>query len=248
MTAQSHDRCIFDNERWSVPLMSPQFVVTETYGFTPISVSTDCWKGYLQTFSVVQKRLLLQSFHVGLSEDDPDSTRSIAGVAPKPHCGYSSYSNVNLELGFTGWVHLGKDFIRENYVHCGLSGHSDFRKVVALRFVEGDLVEREDISDHPSVGVVNPRQEELMTLAIESVLVQQVREIAYAEKLEAEAGVIVFNSYFEAAAAAKNKAVEIQRSVHVRRSDEAWRIELQDEAGTALNRERRASWLDGESS
>jgi hypothetical protein len=58
-----------------------------------------------------------------------------------------SYNHVDLKMNFTGVLLLGEDFISDLYVHMGYHPAWKYKKVTALCFNKGEMIESKDISE-----------------------------------------------------------------------------------------------------
>ena len=121
------------------------------HGITPGGISSACWRGYYCTYAVNGDRLLLQDLHMGLTEEDAGLAQNgagpaIQGILPRyddqEYCW--GYSPLQMPIGFTGGLLLGRDFIRELYVHMGFHPAWKYRQVYELVFQDGHLLASDD--------------------------------------------------------------------------------------------------------
>lgn len=154
MTAQISDTVLYRGAEYDLcgidgeGLFEPQ-----PYGIEPRMISTACWRGYYCTYQVGGDELLLTEVHVGLHDEDAERARRdegppLFGVRPRwderDWC--FVYAPVEVPVSFTGGLLLGRDFIRELYVHMGFHPGWKYREVHELLFEQGRLREAFDRS------------------------------------------------------------------------------------------------------
>ena len=152
MTAQRTDKFLFREEQYdvirvgrdrSVPVIHRMYSYDvfppKEFGLTPKQISTACWRGYYATYSAENDKLQLVNLTVN---DESGSYPDINGV----HAVITSsrperfYSNIGVDLAFSGQLRLAKDFIKEMYIHMGYQTAHCFHIVYDLTFEKGVLV------------------------------------------------------------------------------------------------------------
>ncbi|RCJ18267.1 hypothetical protein A6770_06750 [Nostoc minutum NIES-26] len=122
-------------------------------GISPISFSTACYRGYTCIYQVSEEYLYLKQLNIGLKLKDRLTAKYGKGlrlfdITPKYHNydSYVVYEEINKIIYFSGGLLLGKNFIKEMYIHLGYHPAYKFREVHELIFREGQLVKSTDIS------------------------------------------------------------------------------------------------------
>jgi len=153
MSAQTPD--YFIHEDFKYCFSSTQFLKEvfsmEKLGINPDEPDTACWRGYVATFSVIEKMLVLKDLHT-------NNGYGILSILKKPVTingkkpevikfgGDWKYYDVNLPIEFTGKILITDDFIKERYVHMGFQSPLSFRRVMKLKFDNGFLIDSKDVS------------------------------------------------------------------------------------------------------
>ncbi|NHJ85446.1 MAG: hypothetical protein FK734_08275 [Asgard group archaeon] len=147
MTGQFHDLMHFQNELYElVGSEAGNLYNPKDHGLDPQFRCTACRRGYLLTYKVTDKQLILDDILINLEEKT-----KINGVKPKTPEEKGSpfqyqYKNVNLKIDFTGKLLLGKDFVRGMYEHMGFQQPMTYKKVLELTFNKGILESTTDLS------------------------------------------------------------------------------------------------------
>ena len=116
------------------------------HGVTPISLTSDCWRGYMSTYLVVDGTLYLDEIEIGLDPRDPtgrDHLRLSELFGNLKRNGSSTpghYESLEYPIAFTGGLLLGRGFINETYARMGFHPAYGFRHVVELALNEGQVV------------------------------------------------------------------------------------------------------------
>ncbi len=118
------------------------------HGVKPVGRCSACWRGFLCTYAVRDRRLLLDALAVCL--DGPAPT--LFGVPPKQDEGSirrfdAVYEGLAHTVPYTGGLLLAVDFIEELYVHMGFHPAWKYREVHELVFRDGELVQEADRSE-----------------------------------------------------------------------------------------------------
>src|SRR5262245_26127009 len=101
MTAQMPDTLLIENESYDIVRMSGEELITpEQFGMRPHFLHTACWRGYNNTYSIVQNSLFLLEMVVGSAVYLP-----INGIVATN----GKYSNLHLRVSFTGGLLAGNE-------------------------------------------------------------------------------------------------------------------------------------------
>lgn len=118
------------------------------HGLKPVGRCSACWRGFVCTYAVEGRRLLLDSLAICLNEPAP----TLFGLSPKPDEGDfqlfdAVYEKLEHPLPYTGGLLLADGFIEELYVHMGFHPAWKYREVHELIFRDGELVQETDRSE-----------------------------------------------------------------------------------------------------
>src|SRR5262249_43099019 len=116
-------------------------------GLKPVAVCSACWRGFVSTYAVEGRRLLLDSVATSLAEPSPplfgvsatrrDDDSLIFGTV---------YERLDHPISYTGGLLLADGFIEDLYVHMGFHPAWKYREVHELIFREGVLEQEADRS------------------------------------------------------------------------------------------------------
>ena len=169
MTAQIPDYYKFDGEEYNLVASTEKIGFNpKEYGIKPTARCTACWRGYWCGFDILNNMLVLSELYI-FNEDDiyPD----INGISVSPpeyyeanvmkfkngkpvhskelmrkYMGHRKYENLNLLIDFDGKILMGKDFLREYYIHMGIQPGYAYKKLIELEFKNGVLIGKKDLS------------------------------------------------------------------------------------------------------
>ena len=156
MTAQLHDQFIVEGESYSIAGVSGYGLFDpETHGLHPVSWNTACWRGYVTTYALQEKYLVIRELELNLSPphhdgSDPVTAPPLYGVkarhSPEPFGFEYVYEDVGMPLAYTGGLLLARGFIDDLHLHMGFHPAWKYRKVMELIFEEGRIIETHDVS------------------------------------------------------------------------------------------------------
>jgi hypothetical protein len=156
MTAQLHDQFIVEGESHNVAGVSGDGLFDpEAYGLQPVSWNTACWRGYVATYALRDRRLVVRELELNLSMPHQGASATVAapllnGVearrSPEPYGFEYVYEDLGLLLPYNGGLLLARGFLDDLYVHMGFHPAWKYRKVLELIFEEGRLIETHDVS------------------------------------------------------------------------------------------------------
>lgn len=124
-------------------------------GYRPVTASTACWRGYVCGYEVEDGQLRLRELWVNHQPDESPVTRpqqppdlnGVAAVRDEDSLvGEWHFRDVGLPLAYTGGLVIGREFIRELYVHMGFHPAWKYRHVHELVFERGRLIQAHDAS------------------------------------------------------------------------------------------------------
>ena len=116
------------------------------HGVTPISLTSDCWRGYMSTYLVEHGMLYLDGIEIGLDPRDPTGrdhlllSEVFGDLKLNGNSSPGHYEILEYPIAFTGGLLLGREFVNETYVHMGFHPAYGFRHVVELVLNEGQVV------------------------------------------------------------------------------------------------------------
>lgn len=152
MTAQMNDMFRYGNATHSISGISEgELFSPQTLEMHPQGRCSACWRGYLATYAVVDRRLVVADLSINLALDDDAVGPTINGVTPTRDTRESIifdciYVDLNYHVEYTGGVLLTKGFIQELYVHMGFHPAWKYKQVLELVFENGRLVQEFDRS------------------------------------------------------------------------------------------------------
>lgn len=154
MTAQISDSFIYNGEPYSLTGFTEEISFhPENYEISTMSASSACWRGFYRTFSAENSELVVKNLNVNDAKinENPFGPK-INGVKPKLNKGEivffnKTYENIDLKIDFTGSFLIGKDFIRDLYVHMGFHPAWKYETVFELTFENGNLKAVENLSE-----------------------------------------------------------------------------------------------------
>ena len=166
MTAQIPDIVTYRGQQYSVAgVQGRGLFKPEDHGLVAQALSTACWRGFHCAYSVEDEALFLDQVNIGLSEEDFSGAAQVFGRAFESY----TFEATRREKGssvpvtvvahdkrvrglhqptrFSGGLLLGREFIREMYVHMGFHPAHKFRVVHELIFEDGNLQKAFDRSE-----------------------------------------------------------------------------------------------------
>jgi len=154
MAAQIPETVILDGRPYDLCGVKGENLLFDprNHGVTPISLTSDCWRGYMSTYLVVDGTLYLDEIEIGLDPRDPTGrdhlllSELFGNLKMNGSSTPGHYENLEYPITFTGGLLLGRGFINETYVHMGFHPAYGFRHVVELALNEGQVVSGVDRS------------------------------------------------------------------------------------------------------
>ncbi|MBD2255015.1 hypothetical protein [Nostoc parmelioides] len=148
MTSQIPDTFLYKGEEYElVGLNGESLVIPQDYGMQPQMLHTACYRGFYSTYEITDEGLFLTQMVIGEVEGGHKPIQGIMPeIPPGEKYGYPTYQGLRLLTPFTGRISLGKDFIRDFYVHMGYQKGSAFERLLEFSFEAGRVVSVQDIS------------------------------------------------------------------------------------------------------
>jgi hypothetical protein len=149
MTAQMPDIFFYQEENFSlIGLKGSDLFNPEDYGIYPIMASTACYRGYVATYHITDKQLILSSLILRSQDKKLKKINNKEAKEEKSIFSFNFlYENLDLPIEFTGFILLGKDFIDEMYVHMGYQRPIAYKTVIEFQFKDGEIVAINDFSE-----------------------------------------------------------------------------------------------------
>jgi hypothetical protein len=129
-------------------------------GFKPTEFSTACWRGYIATYAIYKKYLVLKKLFTNNGSNLKNEAPELNNKLPKISVNKNwvseetrknrrefEYENINLLFPYTGSIIITKDFIRSRYVHMGFQSPFSYENVKKIAFENGELIFIKDLSD-----------------------------------------------------------------------------------------------------
>ncbi len=154
MTAQIGDSIKYkDNEYSIVAISTPIEFEPKDYGITPWGTCSACWAGYWCEYRISEEGIVLQNLYINSKDEyyPPINGVEVNGHEKNPskYMGHHLYQDVNLPINYTGRIVVGKDFLREYYIHMGYQRAWAYETLLEFVFKNGELVE---IIEHSEVA------------------------------------------------------------------------------------------------
>src|SRR5262245_44365212 len=140
MTAQMHDRVNYQAQQYNlVGVNGSELFNPETFGFKPTGRVTNCWRGFVCHYILLDNTLMLNKLDVsygqlGRTKFSPKRCPEINNMTPiytedrNAHFN-NVYESLNLKIEFTGGILISDGFINDLYVHMGFHPGWKYRTV-----------------------------------------------------------------------------------------------------------------------
>jgi hypothetical protein len=140
MTGQISDAVQFNGATYSIIAQSNPPFDPSSYGFTPVSMHTGCYRGYNCGFVIEEEVLFLENLNVNDKNNRYPEINGVSSVEHPPFEIYCwRYEGLKEPINYTGQVRLGKDFIQDLYVHMGVQSATSFKCVLEIEFLDGSV-------------------------------------------------------------------------------------------------------------
>lgn len=111
----------------------------QEFALEPVAVFTSCCRGYHCTYKIV-KEFMLEDLDINTKDV---KYPEISGV--KADCGY--YKKMHHLIKFTAKILLGRNFLREYYIHMGFQPAWAYNDLIELVIKDGSVISEKDFSD-----------------------------------------------------------------------------------------------------
>ncbi len=155
---------MIDNIEYDIVLCSNRLCFdVRDYGLEPEWISTDCWDGHWERYSIDDKGLMIKDLYIHTKDN---GYPRINGIKPRSFIvlailslfklteideeqreGYHKYENINCHINYSGKIILGKGL--KTWRGMGyelLETVFAYENVIELEFVDGKLIRKEGIS------------------------------------------------------------------------------------------------------
>lgn len=155
MTAQIAEDVVVDGRTYSLVGVSGGTLFDPAeYDLAAHFMSSACWRGYVATFAIVDKQLVLSDLLVGdgstIGGVEIDEQTSLLGVRPTRDTSWKGpgflFSGLNAPRQLSGGLLVGDGFIQTHYVHMGFHPAWKFERVLELLVDGGHVAEVRDVS------------------------------------------------------------------------------------------------------
>ncbi len=148
MTAQIADKYYYKDETYDIiALSAPVYFQPEEYGLKPVAKCTACWRGHWCEFEVTYTGLLLQTLNISCANNEYPDLFGVKAEKVKDFFCDAKYDNLNHPIEYDGSIVIGRDFIRDYYVHMGFQQAWAYEEVYELVFENGILVKEVNHSE-----------------------------------------------------------------------------------------------------
>lgn len=154
MTAQIGDRFTFRGNDYSIVAISTPIEFNPIqFGITPSSIFTACWAGYWCEYTISEEGIILKNLYINSRDGNYPAINGVEAEEDKresfQYMGHHLYKNVGIPVKYTGKILVGKDFLREYYIHMGYQRAWAYQTLVEFIFEDGILL---DMVDHSSMA------------------------------------------------------------------------------------------------
>ncbi|HEX9058807.1 MAG TPA: hypothetical protein VF941_01365 [Clostridia bacterium] len=140
MTVQIDDKFDYLNNEFSIigiengPLFEPS-----DYGFSPIALSSACWRGHYCKYSIENGFLILSQLNIGLETVNPPVWRGIKASGGDRKFDWT-YEGVNLLIDYSGGIIIGRNLFEEFFNIFGFYHPHCFQHTIELIFEKGKIL------------------------------------------------------------------------------------------------------------
>jgi hypothetical protein len=144
MTAQVPDRVLFEESSFAMTAVDGSGLFDPaTHGLSPRPISTACWRGYVCTYTIVERQLVLRDLELGSDGEPP----RLAGSTPRHEDPAWRYERLDIPVAFTGRLLMGRgDIAGRPYLNMGFWPAWMYREVRELTLQAGALFTAVDCS------------------------------------------------------------------------------------------------------
>jgi len=166
MSHQIEDEFIYDSNKYILSdIEFPEnFIDIYSLGFKPTEFNTACWRGFIATYSVYKKYLVLKNLYTNNGSNLKNVAPKLNNKLPKISINKDwvseetkmnrrefTYTNINLNIPYTGSIIIVKDFIDKYisgpYAFLNISPCC-YKKIIRLTFIDGILANTKNLSNY----------------------------------------------------------------------------------------------------
>lgn len=123
----------------------------QDYGVTSEACCSACWEGYWCEYSISDKEIVLDKLYINAKNEHYSQINGISPMNEQAnkklrYMGNNLYQYINIKIPYTGRIMLGKDFMREYYIHMGYQRAWAYKVLTEFIFENGILFETIDHS------------------------------------------------------------------------------------------------------
>lgn len=154
MTAQIGDKFMFRGSNYSIVAIStPMRFNPADFGIIPMGICTACWAGYWCEYDISEKGIVLKNLYINAKDDNYPAINGVEamgdGERDFKYMGHHLYKDIQIPMKYTGKILVGKDFLREYYIHMGYQHAWAYQTLVEFIFEDGILL---DTVDHSQIA------------------------------------------------------------------------------------------------
>lgn len=151
MTAQIGDKFTFRGSDYSIVAISTPIQFNPVnFGIIPMSIGTACWAGYWCEYDISEKGIILKNLYINAKDDNYPAINGVEAMGDEEgefkYMGHHLYKDVQIPMKYTGKILVGKDFLREYYIHMGYQRAWAYQTLMEFIFEEGVLLDTVDHS------------------------------------------------------------------------------------------------------
>jgi hypothetical protein len=154
MSGQIDDTFQYNNVEYNLSAIEfpERFIDIYAFGIEPIEFHTACWRGFVATFTINSKKLLiLNRLYTNNGSDKTNKAPLINGKLPKistpeglieEYADFREYyyDDLDYAIPYTGSLIITKDLIENMYVHMGFQSPISYKNVLHLVFDNGQFI------------------------------------------------------------------------------------------------------------
>jgi len=144
VTAQISDTFIFRGDEYMlIGIDGPELFSPEAFGMVPKMIHTACYRGYYATYELAKDALYLRNLTM---LERKGKYVPIGGVKAVKEMFAYNYSDIAMQIPFTGNVRLAKGLIEESHINMGFPKAKSFKTIFDITMENGRVVQIHDRS------------------------------------------------------------------------------------------------------
>ena len=116
-----------------------------------MSACTACWAGYWCEYDISEEGIVLKNLYINSRDNNYPAINGVEAEEDErekfQYMGHHLYKNIGIRMKYTGKILVGKDFLREYYIHMGYQRAWAYQTLVEFIFEDGNLIETVDHSN-----------------------------------------------------------------------------------------------------